>query len=122
MELSRNQGRNVSRQCALLLQIRFELVQAADSSRFSTNAGDRVGQKKAVYAAQVVAALAQAPGRPVPLEEQVLLSVPNVGRNSSSTGRKFSWCDRGCAVLSYSAHCNEPEDSVSGCFCPCVAQ
>eukprot|EP00884_Botryococcus_braunii_P012711 jgi/Botrbrau1/21440/Bobra.0216s0048.1 len=56
---------------SLAPQIRFELVQAADSLRFSANAEDPIAQKKATYAAQVSAALAQAPGRPVPLEEQV---------------------------------------------------
>ncbi|KAK9829697.1 hypothetical protein WJX72_007407 [[Myrmecia] bisecta] len=52
--------------------IRFELAQAVDAQRYTSDPDDPVVRKKAEYAARVRAALVQHPCQPVPLEEQVV--------------------------------------------------
>ena len=46
-------------------------VQAVDARRFGLNPDDATAQQQAQFAEQAQAALAQTPGHPAPLEEQV---------------------------------------------------
>ena len=48
-------------------------MQAADARRFVGDPSDATARQQALFAEQAQAALAQTPGHPVPLEEQVRL-------------------------------------------------
>lgn len=47
-------------------------MQAMDARRFAHDPNDATARQQALFAEQANAALAQTPGHPVPLEEQVL--------------------------------------------------
>ncbi|CAL8468619.1 g8159 [Coccomyxa elongata] len=55
----------------LAVQLRFELAQAVDAARFGHDPDAAALREQASFAEQARAALAQTPGHPVPLEEQV---------------------------------------------------
>ena len=58
---------------ALAPQLRFELAQAADALRFASDPGSPAVRRQAEFVETAWAALAQEPGAPVPLGEQVIL-------------------------------------------------
>ncbi|KAK9915373.1 hypothetical protein WJX75_008150 [Coccomyxa subellipsoidea] len=57
----------------LAVQLRFELAQAVDAARFGHDPDAAAVRQQACFAEQARAALAQTPGHPVPLEEQVAI-------------------------------------------------
>ena len=56
---------------SLWTEIRAVLVQAVDARRFGLISNNATAQQQAQFAEQAQAALAQTPGHPAPLEEQV---------------------------------------------------
>ena len=57
---------------SLCIRAVFHAMQAMDARRFVHDPNDAAARQQALFAAQANAALAQTPGHPVPLEEQVL--------------------------------------------------
>lgn len=53
-------------------QLRFELAQAADALQFASDPGAPAVRRQAEFVETAWAALAQEPGEPVPLGEQVI--------------------------------------------------
>ena len=61
----------ISRVCYFMFEKVCNPLQAVDARRFAHDPNDAAVRQQALFAEQAHAALAQTPGHPVPLEEQV---------------------------------------------------